>query len=79
MQNNKAYENFPFWIPLLSCALSLSIYILGAYIFWLLGISFAVLYIIFCLWIELRILKESCVNCYYCNASVGIGHFLKLI
>lgn len=73
MQNNKAYENFPIWIPLLSCVLSLSIYALGAYIFWLLGIAFIILYIIFCLWIELRILKLSCVNCYYYGKICGLG------
>lgn len=73
MQNNKVYENFPIWIPLLSCVLSLSIYTLGAYIFRFLGIAFIILYIIFCLWIELRILKESCVNCYYYGKTCGLG------
>ena len=73
MRNNKAYENFPIWIPLLSCVLSLSIYALGAYIFWLLGIAFIILYIIFCLWIELRILKLSCVKCYYYGKICGLG------
>jgi membrane protein implicated in regulation of membrane protease activity len=73
MENNKAYENFPIWIPLLACVLSLSIYALGAYIFWLLGIAFMILYIIFCLWIELRIFKGSCVNCYYYGKICGLG------
>jgi len=73
MQNNKAYENFPIWIPLLSCALSLSIYILGAYIFSQLGMLFTVLYLMFCLWIELKILKGSCVNCYYYGKTCGLG------
>ncbi len=73
MENNKVYENFPFWIPLPACMLSLSIYGLGAYIFWLLGIVFMILYIIFCLWIELKILKGSCVNCYYYGKTCGLG------
>ena len=73
MQNNKAYENFPIWIPLLACALSLTIYGLGSYIFWLLGIVFAAAYIIFCLWIEYRILRFSCVNCYYYGKTCGLG------
>ena len=73
MENNKVYENFPFWIPLLACGLSLSIYALGIYIFWLLGIAFMILYIIFCLWIELKILKGSCVNCYYYGKTCGLG------
>ena len=73
MQNNKAYENFPFLIPLLACLLSLSIYSLGFYIFWSLYINLAVAYIIFCLWIEFRILKLSCVNCYYYGKTCGLG------
>jgi hypothetical protein len=73
MQNKQGYENFPIWIALLSCALSLSIYALGAYIFSQLGIFFTVLYLLFCLWIELRIFRESCVNCYYYGKTCGLG------
>jgi hypothetical protein len=73
MQNKQTYENFPVWIPLLSCALSLSIYVVGAYIFSRLGILFAVLYLIFCFWIEFRILQESCVNCCYYGKVCGLG------
>ena len=73
MQNNKAYENFPIWIPLLACVLSLSIYALGSYIFWLLYIPVTAAYIIFCLWIEYRIMRVSCVNCYYYGKTCGLG------
>jgi len=73
MQNNKAYENFPVWIPLLSCALSIAIYALGAFIFYQLAIPFTILYLLFCLWIEFRILQKSCVNCYYHGKICGLG------
>jgi hypothetical protein len=73
MQNNKAYENFPVWIPLLSCVLSVAIYTLGAFIFYQLAIIFTVLYLLFCLWIEFRILTKSCVNCYYYGKICGLG------
>ena len=73
MQNNKVYENFPVWIPLLSFALSIAIYTLGAFIFYQLSILFTILYLFFCLWIEFRILKESCVNCYYYGKICGLG------
>ena len=73
MQNNEAYDNFPLWIPLLSCVLSLSIYALGTYIFSQLDFFFTVLYLMFCLWVELRILKGSCVNCYYYGKTCGLG------
>ena len=73
MQNSKAYENFPVWIPLLAWVLSLAIYALGAYIFWFLYIPLTAAYIIFCLWIEYRILRLSCVNCYYYGKTCGLG------
>ena len=73
MQNNKAYENFPFWIPLLAGLLSLSIYSLGFYIFWSLYLPFAFAYVVFCLWVEFKILKSSCVNCYYYGKTCGLG------
>jgi hypothetical protein len=69
----KVYENFPIWIPSVSCALSLSIYALGFYILLKLGILFAGLYMLFCVWIETRVLKESCANCYYYGKRCGLG------
>ena len=73
MQNDKAYENFPIWIPLLAWVLSLSIYALGTYIFWFLYIPLTAGYITYCLWIEYRILRFSCVNCYYYGKTCGLG------
>ena len=73
MENNKTYENFPVWVPLLAWVLSLSIYVLGSYIFWLLYLPLTAAYILFCLWIEYRILRFSCVNCYYYGKTCGLG------
>jgi hypothetical protein len=73
MQNEQSYEKFTFWAPLLSYALSLSIYFLGAYIFSQIDFFYTVLYLMFCLWVEIRILKYSCVNCYYYGKTCGLG------
>jgi hypothetical protein len=73
MQNEQSYENFPFWAPLLSYALSLSIYALGTIIFSQLAMLFVVLYLMYCLWVEIRLLKYSCVNCYYYGKTCGLG------
>jgi hypothetical protein len=73
MQNNKAYDNFPVWIPLLSCVLSIAIYTLGAFIFFQLTFLLTIFYLLFCLWIEVRILQKSCVNCYYYGKICGLG------
>ncbi len=38
-----------------------------------LGIWVAVLYLLYCAWIEFRILKHSCVDCYYYGKLCGLG------
>jgi hypothetical protein len=73
MQEKQSYEKFPFWIPLLAGALSLTIYGLGLYIFYHLGILFAILYLSYCLWLESQILRGSCKHCYYFGKTCGLG------
>jgi hypothetical protein len=73
MQSEESYENFPVWAPLLPFALTLSIYFLGAYIFSRIDFFYTVLYLMYCLWVEIRILKYSCVNCYYYGKTCGLG------
>lgn len=73
MEPTKTYEKFPVWIVLLSNLIAISIYAIGAYILAGLGIIFAVLYLFYCLWIELRILRGSCVDCYYYGKVCGFG------
>jgi hypothetical protein len=73
MQKTQSYENFPLWIILLSNFVALSIYALGAYILAGFGIWPAVLYLLYCLWLEFRLWKEGCVNCYYYGKFCGFG------
>lgn len=37
------------------------------------GIIFSVLYLLYCIWIEIEILRKSCVNCYYYGKICGLG------
>ena len=73
MKKTKIYENFPFWIVLLSNILSLSIYAIGAYILLGFGIFFVTLYLLYCLWMEINVLRRSCVGCYYYGKVCGFG------
>jgi len=73
MDETKSYENFPVWIALLSNLVALLIYVIGAYILAGFGILFSILYLLYCLWIEIGILKGSCVNCYYYGKVCGLG------
>lgn len=73
MQNEKTCESFPVWIPVLSIVLSLSIYLIVFYIFLQLWIIFAALFVLYCLWIEMKILRHSCVDCFYYGKTCGLG------
>ncbi len=75
------YENYPLPIILLTNMVSLGIYALGIYIFVKLGILYAVLYLIYILWFEVKLLKGSCVNCYYYGklCSFGKGKLSSLL
>lgn len=73
MEQTKTYECFPLWIVGLSNLLAVSIYGLGAYILSGFGIWLSGLYLLYCLWLELRLLKGSCVNCYYYGKACGFG------
>lgn len=67
------YENYPLWIVLISNLVLISIYIIGAYIISGLGLIYALIYIIYCLFMEIRVLKNGCVNCYYYGKVCGFG------
>lgn len=70
---SRCYENYPWWIVLISNLVSLSTYIIGAYILYGLGLIFTVLYLLYCLLMEIRLLKSGCVNCYYYGKTCGFG------
>ena len=73
MEETKTYEKFPVRIVLLSNLVAISIYAIGAYILAGFGIVFAVLYLFYCLWIELKVPRRSCVDCYYYGKVCGFG------
>ncbi|MBN1621235.1 MAG: hypothetical protein JW871_01440 [Endomicrobiales bacterium] len=74
MSNNaEYYEDYPKSIVLLANFISLSIYLIGAYIMSQTGTLWLGFYILYCLWVELKVLKRSCVNCFYFGKSCGLG------
>jgi hypothetical protein len=70
---NECYENYPIWMVILSNTLSISTYIIGAFILYGFGIIFSVLYLLFCLFMEIRLLKKGCANCYYYGKTCAFG------
>ena len=67
------YEKFPWPIVLLSNLLAVSIYVIGAYLMAGVGGWALAAYILYCGWIELRLLRHSCVNCCYYGKTCAFG------
>lgn len=77
----KVYEDFPIWIVWLASVVSVLIYVFGAYILLQFGVWIMVLYLVYCFWVEIRISKKSCVDCYYYGklCAFGRGKICSLI
>lgn len=73
MQENKSYENFPIWIPLVAIFVSVISYILGAIILGGFGLIVAVFYLVYCFGVEMLVIFRSCKYCYYYNRVCGLG------
>lgn len=73
MEPLKTYENFPFWIVVITNLFSLSIYCLGFFVmlnvYWIV----AVLYLLFALFLEFRVVKNHCIDCFYYGKTCGFG------
>ncbi len=81
MMKKNTFENFPVWMVVLSNLVTLLVYAVGAYIIAAFGTLFVILYLLYILWIEYRLMSRSCVNCYYYNrlCCFGRGKLCSLI
>lgn len=68
-----SYENFPLWIIACANTVSVLIYAGGLLILFQLGIIVPLIYFLFCISFEIRLLRRSCVNCYYYGKLCGFG------
>jgi hypothetical protein len=73
MQAIRAFEKFPVSTIVLSNLVSMSIYGLGFFIVLQTGAVFSFSYLAYVLLMEFRLLKSSCVNCYYWGKACGFG------
>lgn len=73
MKQTKTYENYPLWIPFISNLVAILIYALGAYTLLGFGVIVMILYLLYCLVIEINVLRRSCVDCYYYGKFCGLG------
>jgi hypothetical protein len=73
MRSNKIFEHFPAWMVIAADTVPLSIYFIGAYVMFTSGTLWGVLYLFYCLFFETRIMRFSCVHCYYYGKLCGLG------
>jgi hypothetical protein len=73
METGKRYENYPVWIVILSNLLSVVIYGLGFFIMFSVGFIVAILYLLFVIAMEFRVIRYHCVNCFYWGKTCGFG------
>lgn len=69
----KYYERYPLTVVLLSNSFSLVLYAVGATIISGLHIVLTVPYVLYCVCIEISVLRGSCVHCFYYGKLCGFG------
>jgi hypothetical protein len=69
----QTYERFPVWIVLLCNLVAWATYAIGAYVLASLWIWLAIPYLVYILWLELRLLRDACVDCVYYGKTCAFG------
>jgi len=67
------YENYPAWMVAVSGGVALAIYVAGATILSGFGLWLAALYALYAVWVEVKVLRGSCVHCAYYGRVCGLG------
>ncbi len=73
MEENITYENYPVRMIAASQLLNVLIYALGIYILAGFGLWMAGTFAAYCLWLEIRVMKFSCTECYYYGKACAFG------
>jgi hypothetical protein len=73
MATSPTYENYPIGIVIQSNIVSLGIYGLGFFIVLKLGLVFSLLFVLYILALEYRLIRYHCPACYYWGKTCGFG------
>lgn len=73
MQEPGCRENYPITTVIGSNLVSLLIYITGAIILFQFGIAWVIGYVLFILFLEVRLIHGHCVDCYYYGRTCAFG------
>jgi len=71
--DERRFECYPAWIVLVSQAVSLLMYGLGAFVLLGFGPIAAVAYLGYCAFVEVSVLRGSCRHCYYYGRLCAFG------
>ncbi len=71
--NATSFEKFPWWMVATCNSVGLAIYAIGLYLMARLGVVWGVLYAVYSVWLEWRLLSRSCRYCYYFGKRCGFG------
>jgi len=67
------FDSFPPRMALIGLGLAAALYILGTYIISRFGVLAAVVYVCYCVFVEVYVLRSSCVHCHYYGKLCGLG------
>ena len=73
MEKVDCYESYPIWIVFISNLLSVLIYLIGAFIIYQIGIIWLIIYLCYLIFLEIRLLKKGCIDCYYFGKTCAFG------
>ena len=73
MSSVECYKNYPHSFVIGSSILQFLIYLIGTYFVFLLETIAVVFYILYILILEIRLLKNSCIHCYYYGKRCAFG------
>jgi hypothetical protein len=73
VNHSQTHEHYPAWIVIVSNLVSLAIIAIGAYVLASLWIWLLVPYLLYCFWLEYRLLKTACINCSYFGEACAFG------
>jgi hypothetical protein len=74
MKPSGFYENYPAWMIFVVNLFSIAIWLAGAFIIWEAVGSWVILYLAFIGFLEVRLLKGHCVDCYYYGKRCANGN-----
>lgn len=73
MKNQKTFENYPGCIIFVSNLVSITISLIGALIIAQLGIVWLGVYLLYIIFLEIKLMKKGCTNCYYYGKYCAFG------